>query len=104
MFHSQITRRRWIRSLTALACLPRIATAAGRPPRILLRSSWQTVNIGDIGHTPGILRLLGEHLPEAEITLWPGNTGNGVEAMLRRNFPALRFAISPEEVAQAFAE
>jgi hypothetical protein len=70
----------------------------------LLRSSWQTVNIGDIGHTPGILRLLGEHLPEAEITLWPGNIGNGVEAMLRRNFPALRFAISPEEVARAFAE
>jgi hypothetical protein len=104
MFHSQITRRRWIRSLTALACLPRIATAAGRPPRILLRSSWQTVNIGDIGHTPGILRLLGEHLPEAEITLWPGNIGNGVEAMLRRNFPELRFAISPQEVARAFAD
>jgi hypothetical protein len=70
----------------------------------LLRSSWQTVNIGDIGHTPGILRLLGEHLPEAEVTLWPGNIGNGVEALLRRNFPALRFAITPEQVARAFAE
>ena len=33
------------------------ATAAGRAPRILLRSSWQSVNIGDIGHTPGALSL-----------------------------------------------
>src|SRR5688572_9817419 len=28
------------------------AARSGRPPRILLRSSWQSVNIGDIGHTP----------------------------------------------------
>lgn len=34
------------------------ADKAGRPPRILLRSSWQSVNIGDIGHTPGALSLL----------------------------------------------
>ena len=27
-------------------------------PRILLRSSWQTVNIGDIAHTPGVIALL----------------------------------------------
>ena len=25
---------------------------------ILLRSSWQTINIGDIGHTPGVLSLI----------------------------------------------
>jgi hypothetical protein len=101
-----MNRRELLADLAALACLPRLSDAAGagRPPRILLRSSWQTVNIGDIGHTPGILRLLGEHLPEAEVTLWPGNIGNGVEAMLRCNFPALRFAISPEQVARAFAE
>lgn len=34
--------------------------------RILLRSSWQTVNIGDIAHTPGMLALLEKHRPEAE--------------------------------------
>ena len=37
--------------------------APKRAPRILLRSSWQTVNIGDIAHTPGVLRLLEKHLP-----------------------------------------
>jgi len=36
------------------------ATAAGRPPRILLRSSWQSVNIG---HTPGALSLLSKICP-----------------------------------------
>jgi len=30
----------------------------GRRPRIVLRSAWQTINIGDVGHTPGVLRLI----------------------------------------------
>jgi hypothetical protein len=91
-------------AITAASWAPRLNAAAGgqRPPRILLRSSWQTVNIGDIGHTPGALRLLGESLPEAEVTLWPSNIGNGVEELLRRNFPGLRFALNPQEVAKAF--
>src|SRR3954471_6461368 len=77
--------------------------AAGDPPRILLRSSWQTVNIGDIGHTPGVIRLLGEHISEAEVTLWPSSIGDGVEEMLRRNFPRLKFALTPDEVEKAVA-
>jgi hypothetical protein len=64
-----------------------LRAADRRPPRIVLRSSWQTVNIGDIGHTPGVLALLERHLPEAEVRLWPGNVDNGVDAMLRRRFP-----------------
>ena len=39
-------------------------TAAGKNRKILLRSSWQTVNIGDIAHTPGMLRLLEQHRPD----------------------------------------
>jgi len=60
---------------------------AKKPPRILLRSSWQTVNIGDIGHTPGILALLERHLPGAEVTLWAAGVNAEVEVMLRRRFP-----------------
>ena len=37
----------------------------------MLRSSWQTVNIGDIAHTPGVLHLLEKHIPEAEVRLRP---------------------------------
>jgi hypothetical protein len=85
----------------------------GRPPRILLRSSWQSVNIGDIGHTPGALELLGAHYPAAEITLWPGELGHGARELLARNFPRLRIAEGslgadnrpkPGALAQAWAE
>jgi polysaccharide pyruvyl transferase WcaK-like protein len=92
-----------IATLAAARSLPARAGDRGRPPRILLRGSWQTVNIGDIGHTPGILRLLEDSLPDAEITLWPSRVGDGVEGMLRRRFPNLRFATTREDVDRAFA-
>lgn len=78
----------------------RSATGARRP-RVVLRSSWQTVNIGDIGHTPGVLALLEKHFPEAEVMLWPMDVRNGVEAMLRRRFPALRIVRDKAEAFQA---
>lgn len=74
-----------------------------RPRRVLLRSSWQTVNIGDIAHTPGVLRLLEQHLPTAEVWLWPSKLDNGVDAMLRQRFPKLRI-VSGGEVEQAFRD
>lgn len=67
-----------------------LAALAARPPRILLRSSWQSVNIGDIGHTPGALSLLQKHFPEAEITLWPGQLGHGSREFLTGAYPRLR--------------
>src|SRR5512140_3346572 len=68
------------------------AQSSARPPRILLRSSWQSVNIGDIGHTPGALSLLWKYLPEAEITLWPGELGHGAREMLLKGYPRLKIA------------
>lgn len=73
-------------------------------PSILVRSSWQTLNIGDISHTPGLLSLLGQHLPEAEIRLWPSDVGQGVEAMLRRHFPNLALVRTEAEIDAALAE
>jgi len=91
---------------TAVLSARSIAGAAeGRRPQILLRSSWQTVNIGDIAHTPGVLRLLQTHLPEAEITLWPSNVDNGVEQLLRDEFPSLKIAKPrSRELEAAFVE
>ena len=81
------------------------AASPGRAPRILLRSSWQTVNIGDIAHTPGMLALLEKHLPEAAVTLWPGSVDNGVGEMLQRRFPKLRILVPGKvDVAQAYAD
>ena len=100
------TRRRAIQaaSLTLLAAAAGRAAAAERPKRILLRSSWQTVNIGDIAHTPGLLATLERELPEVEVTLWPSSVAGGVEAMLRRRFPRLRIATDPAAIDAAFAD
>ncbi|HQZ29005.1 MAG: polysaccharide pyruvyl transferase family protein [Verrucomicrobiales bacterium] len=80
------------------------AFAANAPKRILLRSSWQTVNIGDIAHTPGVLHILEEYLPDAEITLWPSVIDNGVDVLLTTRFPKLKIAKSADELKAAFAD
>ncbi len=83
-------RRHFLHTALAsvFAAIPAIAQGK-RPPRIVLRSSWQTVNIGDIGHTPGVLALLEKHFPEAEVILWPSTVADGVEEMLLKRFPKL---------------
>jgi polysaccharide pyruvyl transferase WcaK-like protein len=99
--------RRSFLSLAAMAAVAATVRAAspGRAPRILLRSSWQTVNIGDIAHTPGVLALLEQHLPEAEVTLWPSSVDNGVGDILRRRFPKLRILPPGKvDVAQVYAD
>ncbi|MDX2152778.1 MAG: polysaccharide pyruvyl transferase family protein [Bryobacteraceae bacterium] len=85
-----MNRRRFLASSAASASLLRAQPR--RPPRILLRSSWQSVNIGDIGHTPGALALLWKYIPEAEITLWPGRLGHGSRELLTRGYPRLKIA------------
>jgi len=97
-------RRRFLHS-TLAATLPAFAIAQGKQKkRILLRSSWQTVNIGDIAHTPGMLHLLEQHLPEYEVTLWPSSVENGVAEMLTKRFPKLKIlAKDAAAKAEAFA-
>ncbi len=80
------------------------ALAAAAPRKILLRSSWQTVNIGDIAHTPGMLALLEKHLPEAEVILWPNKISDDVVSMLKARFPKLKVALSAEEKEAAMKE
>lgn len=94
------------RSFLGIAAAAVVArnVAAGRRPRIVLRSSWQTVNIGDIAHTPGVLRLLEKHVPEAEVLLWPSSVGNGVERILRDRFPAVRILKGEKDIKAAFDE
>lgn len=76
---------------TSVAPLATLRAAQKRAPRILLRSSWQVVNIGDIAHTPGVLALLEKHLPDAEVVLWAsGDLTPEVAAMEQRRFPNLK--------------
>lgn len=98
-----LSRRHFLRNATAaMVSATRIVHAVGSAapaPKIVLRSSWQTVNIGDIGHTPGVLALLEKYIPEAEVTLWPMDVRNGVDEMLKERFPKLRIV---REKAAAF--
>jgi polysaccharide pyruvyl transferase WcaK-like protein len=77
---------------------------SSKRPRILLRSSWQTVNIGDIAHTPGVLAILEKHLPEAEVRLWPSSVADGVKEMLQARFPKVAVVQSSSEVKLAMEE
>ncbi|WP_168565378.1 polysaccharide pyruvyl transferase family protein [Crateriforma spongiae] len=71
------------------ATMQRCLADAGSTPQILLRSSWQTVNIGDIAHTPGLLHILEQYLPSAQVHLWPSKIDNGVDQLLMNRFPKL---------------
>jgi len=97
-----LSRRHFLQS-SLFAAISASAADKGRAPRVVLRSSWQTVNIGDIAHTPGVLALLEKHLPEAEVRLWASNVDNGVAEMLAARFPKVKI-IKGTAVKQAFEE
>jgi len=71
---------------------------------VILRSSWQTVNIGDIGHTPGVLTLLEKYIPDAQVRLWPSDVGNGVEEMLAKRFPKVEIIKTETDRKRAMSE
>jgi polysaccharide pyruvyl transferase WcaK-like protein len=89
-----LTRRNFGKSLLALSATPYaryVHSQTAARPHILLRSSWQVVNIGDIAHTPGVLALIERHIPEAEVRLWAsGDLSDEVIEMEHRRFPQLR--------------
>lgn len=98
---------------TAAVTTRPLFSATARAPRVLVRSAWQSVNIGDIAHTPGALALLQRHFPEAELTLWPRDLTLGARELVLKAFPRVRFVEgvidkagqpSTAELARAFAE
>ena len=84
------TRRQFIATVTA-ALGASACAAPAKPKTILLQSAWDTVNIGDIGHTPGTLRIIERHLPDVRVIVWAMKLDERVTAMLRRRFPKVEF-------------
>ncbi|MEW6306757.1 MAG: polysaccharide pyruvyl transferase family protein [Verrucomicrobiota bacterium] len=80
------SRRTFIGTLAAALAAPTLGAQA-KPKTILLQSAWDTVNIGDIGHTPGTLRVLEQHLPDVRVILWAAKLDERVTTMLRTRFP-----------------
>lgn len=95
-------RRAFVNTLLTALAGSTLSAQTRRHPRILVRSSWQTVNIGDIAHTPGLLSILETHLPQAELHLWPSKLDNGVDALLLARFPQLKIAHDPQALKRAF--
>lgn len=86
-----MNRRHFLHTTLAATVAASAHAAEKRAPRILLRSSWQVVNIGDIAHTPGVLALIEKHIPEAEVRLWAsGDLSEEVAAMEHKRFPKLK--------------
>jgi polysaccharide pyruvyl transferase WcaK-like protein len=82
-----MTSRRSFISVVTAALGGSMFAADGKPKTILLQSAWDTVNIGDIGHTPGTLRVIEEHLPQVQVILWAMKLDDRVTAMLKARFP-----------------
>lgn len=88
-----------IAALTLL--LPLKTLALKQNATLILRSSWQTVNIGDVGHSPGVIALLEHYLPDVKVLLWPSDVGDGVEEMIMKRFPKLTILKTEEQKKQA---
>ena len=86
-----LNRRQMLQATLAGLIAASAKAAEGGRPHILLRSSWQVVNIGDIAHTPGVLALIEKHIPNADVILWAsGDFSPEVAAMEKRRFPRLK--------------
>ncbi len=88
------------------------ATAAKCPGKIIVAFSWSFKNIGDIAITPGIFRLLREHVPGAQITLVCNSSLEKYREYLSKRFPDVQTVYTPfrsskpapKEFRQAFDE
>ncbi len=80
-----ITRRQFASS--ALAATAAANAAQVKPPTILLRTAWQTRNIGDVCFTPSMISALERFVPGAKVIAWMANSNEGIDAMVRRAHP-----------------
>lgn len=84
------------RTLMASAAAPLLsAQTGGRRPSILLISGWNLYNIGDVAITPGFLRLVQQHFPEAQVTVLLQTFPKELGDYLKQRFPDVR--IIPNE-------
>ena len=88
----QVNRRNWLKKTGTLALGMMFseilfAATSKKNPTILVVSGWQDVNIGDIGHTPGLLHVFATFLPDVRVILWKRSNGEDVKRLLNKNFP-----------------
>ena len=62
---------------------------------ILVFFSWSHSNIGDIGITPGMLRLLDENIPGVEVTICANSRAEATREYLTERFPNCKVVPTP---------
>lgn len=60
------------------------------PTQVLVRSSWQTVNIGDVAHSPGTLHAFRRVQQDVDLVLWPWSLDAREREMFARYLPEVR--------------
>lgn len=99
-----LSRRAFLAQSAALGLSLSAIAADKTRPKILLRNGWQTVNIGDIGHTPGMLALIEKYVPNAEVRFWYSKIDRGVGLLLTKRFHNLVLVNGPDDLKKAFEE
>ncbi len=84
IFHANPSK---LDQLTQMYSFDRKRRDMPQSPTILLRSSWAFGNIGDIAITPGMLKLLEQHMPDARIILHPACARYEITTYLGDRFP-----------------
>lgn len=93
-----LDRRAWMHRLLGLTAAGAVggplracggATARRRRGPVVLYSGWQTINIGDLGHTLGTLRLFEQHLPQVPVVWWAASLNDEVRRLHMRRFPGV---------------
>lgn len=73
-----------------LAVMLTTACQSDKQPNILIVSGWQSLNVGDIAHTPGILSALKAEMPDAKMTVWiwqNDSTRESVAEFVKKYYP-----------------
>lgn len=86
-FNHQMARTEMETPVTTASIGVGDGAGARSAPKIVLRSGWQTANIGDVAHAPGALRVLLDAVPDARVTLWPRQFDDRERAMIASVFP-----------------
>lgn len=80
---------------------------------IMIVSGWQDLNIGDIAHTPGLLKVLEDNIPDADLIVWKQSVSQRADSLIQAHFPDVRFVdgsvgedwtVDSPEVVEAIGE
>lgn len=109
--------KKFLYSLSILLSLILFASCkTSEQPNIMIVSGWQSLNVGDIAHTPGLISALKKEMPDANYTVWiwqNDSTREDVASFINKYYPDVKcvwgdvnkdFSVDSPEVNKAMDE